>query len=244
MKFRTTTWVLLALTLILTVSMVADDALAQGRRGGGTTTSSANTWVKPPIELSATYGSMWGGNIQFSGGKMRTATGPSWGIALDIPLHPFAALELSYTHQDGALDWDANGSQVVKLSDMSVDYWQIGAIKGMLEGAVRPFFSTSLGATVYNPTESQFTIPPDDPTGDLYYLDSTTMFSFTLGIGVKAYFGEAQRFGLRGSLKTLATMYNTGGGLFIGTGGVSAGITGNAIWQWEAAIGLTVKLGG
>ena len=239
MKFRTTTWALLALTLILTVSMVTDDALAQGRRGGGTTTSSSSTWQKPPIELSATYGTMWGGNIQMLNGKLRTATGPSVGIALDIPLHPFAALELSYTRQEGAMDWDGNGSQVEKLSDMSVNYWQIGAIKGMLDGAVRPFFTTSLGATYYSPTESQVTID-----GTTYQISTSTKFSFSLGAGVKAYFGEAQRFGLRGSFKTFSTLYNTGGGVWFGGGGASLGVTGSAIWQWEAAIGLTVKLGG
>ena len=239
MKFRTTTWALLALTLILTVSLVTGDALAQGRRGGGTTTSSASTWQKPPIELSATYGSMWGGNIQMLNGKLRTATGPSVGIALDIPLHPYAALELSYTRQDGAMDWDPNGGAVETLSDMSVNYWQIGAIKGMLDGAVRPFVSTSLGATYYSPTESQVTID-----GTTYQLSSATKFSFIIGVGAKAYFGEAQRFGLRASFKVLPTLYNTGGGVWFGTGGASLGITGNAIWQWEAAIGLTVKLGG
>ena len=56
--------------------------------------------------------------------------------------------------------------------------------------------------------------------------------------------GEAEKIGLRASFKVLPTLYNTSGGVWFGTGGASLGITGNAIWQWEAAIGLTVKLGG
>ena len=60
---------------------------------------------------------------------------------------------------------------------------------------------------------------------------------------MKAFFGEAERFGLRGSFKVLPTFYGSSGGVWLGGGGASLGITGYGIWQWEAAIGLTVKLG-
>ena len=237
---RAKTLTLLALALFLATSLFAQDALAQGRRGGSSsaTTTSANTWQRPPIEISATYGSMWGGNITILKGKLRTATGPSYGFAIDIPLHPAAALELSYTRQDGGFDHDWLGTKV-RLSDMSVNYWHIGAIKGLVEGKVRPWVSTSIGATHYSMAESEITID-----GETFRVDSSTKLSFIIGAGVKAYFGKAEKIGLRASMKVLPTLYNTGAGIYVGTGGAGLGISGNAIWQWEAAIGLTVKLGG
>jgi len=220
------------LCLLLVVSLGAGDALAQRGGGGG------GGGLAGPIELSATYGSMWGGNISTYNGKLRTATGPSLGIALDFPLHPAMSLEVSYTRQDGGVDYDSRGSKE-RLTDMSVNYWQIGAIRGLIDGKVRPFVTTSLGATYYSPSESSVTID-----GDEYNVSSNTKFSFTIGVGFKTYFGEAEKIGLRASFKTMPTLYNTGGGVWFGAGGASLGVTGNAIWQWEAAAGLTVKFGG
>lgn len=201
-----------------------------GTRGGG-------GGERPPIEFSATYGSMWGGNISTYYGTLRTATGPSYGFALDVPLDQETALELSYTRQEGGLDWDTRGT-TERLTDMSVNYWQIGALRNLADGPVSPFVSTSLGVTYYSP--EQGTVDIEDET---YNLNTMTKFSLVIGVGAKAYFGDAQRFGLRGSFKVLPTFYNTSGGAWFGTGGASIGVTGNAIWQWEAAIGLTVKLG-
>ena len=233
-------WVVTILVVLLVTSVTVTDSLAQ-RQSGTSRSSSAS---KPPIEISATYGSMWGGNISTFNGTLRTATGPSYGFAIDIPLHPAAALELSYTRQDGALDWDTRGSKET-LTNMSVNYWQIGAIRGLIDGKVRPFISTSIGATYYSPADGTVTFDEDgDGNVETYNVGTSTKLSFILGVGVKSYFGQAEKIGIRASFKVLPTLYNTSGGVWFGTSGASLGITGNAIWQWEAAIGLTVKLGG
>jgi len=138
----------IALGLMMLTTLVSGEAFAQrrgGSSGGGNFSGS-----KPPIEFSATYGSMWGGNIELIGGTLRTATGASIGLALDIPVHPAMAVEISYTHQDGGLDYDSRGTKT-RLTDMSIDYWQIGATRGLLDGKVRPFVLTSLGLTYYSP---------------------------------------------------------------------------------------------
>ncbi len=225
-------YALLTLSLLLVVTLSADDVLAQGRRSGG-----GGGGTRPPIEISATYGSMWGGNVSLYSGKIRTATGPSINVSLEVPIQPGMAVQASWTGQDGALDWDSVGGKT-KLTDMSVNYWQIGAVRSLAQGKVIPFISTSLGATYYSPTESTVTIEDEE-----YRLESMTKFSFVLGLGAKTFFGENERFGLRATFKVLPTLYNTGGGVWFGTGGASLGVTGNAIWQWEGAVGVTVKLG-
>ena len=115
----------------------------------------------------------------------------------------------------------------------------VAFVRGLTEGKIRPFVTTSLGATYYSPSASSVLFE-----GETINMESATKFSFTIGLGFKAYFGKAEKIGIRASIKTLPTLYNAGGGVWFGTGGASVGVTGNAIWQWEAAAGLTVKFGG
>ncbi len=60
---------------------------------------------------------------------------------------------------------------------------------------------------------------------------------------MKAYFGKAERIGIRATFKVMPTMYNTWGGMYFGGGGAGLTVSGNAIWQWEAAGGVTIKFG-
>lgn len=234
-------WLAMFAVVAILLTTASGDALAQ-RRGGASTP--APTGFKPYAELSATYGSMWGGNIDLSYNtnnvKLRTGTGGSWGFALDYNLSPAQALEISYTRQDGSLDLDYKGTRT--LTDMSVNYWQIGSIRTLAPGKVQPFVLGSLGATYYSPTQSTVQIDEDD-VDSTYYVDATTKFSLTLGLGLKSYFGEAQKIGLRATFKVMPTFYNGSSGVWFGPGGAGLTVGGSAIWQWEAAAGLTVKFG-
>jgi|GEM_PF-1363832 len=235
-------WLAIVALTAMVLTTAAGEALAQ-RRGGAIVPPAG---FIPHAELSATYGSMWGGNIDltyntFNNVKLRTGTGPSYGLALDYYMSPAQAIEISYTRQDGSLDLDYQG--ITTLTDMSVNYWQIGSIRTLAPGRVQPFVLGSLGATYYSPSQDYVQIDEND-SDTTYNVTSTTKFSMTLGLGFKSYFGEAQKVGLRGTFKVCPTFYNTSGGLWFGTGGGGISVGGNAIWQWEAAIGLTVKLGG
>ncbi len=218
---------------------------ASAQRRGGSPQRAAAPQHDEKIDISVMYGHMWGGNIEtWNGNRFRLGTAPSWQIALDIPMGPATWVELSYDHQDGKLDWDERGQPIRTLSDMSVNYWQIGMVRGVPRGNVVPYGTFALGVTYYNPSESSFTIPEDSNNpADTYYLDSATKFSMSLGVGVKAFFGEAQRIGVRASFRTMPTFYNTGAGLWFGSGGAGVSVSGYAIWQWEVAAGLTIKMG-
>jgi len=225
MRMRT----LLTISALAALTIVqAGDALAQSRSGN------------PAPELSATYGTMWGGNIGLGSGKLRTGTGGSLGFALDVPVRPDTYLELGYTRQDGSLDWDPRLGGKVTITDMSVNVWQLGSLRtfGHPGGPLVPFAQGALGLTYFSPSASSVTIDGTD-----YPIDGMTKFSISFGLGFKAYFGRAQRVGLRGSFKVISTLYDAGGGVFFGPGGVELGVSGSGIWQYEAAGGLTVKFG-
>jgi hypothetical protein len=238
-------WKGLALFTLATVVLAAMStaAEAQPRRSGAA--RSVPGGFEPHFELSATYGSMWGGNINLSYGydyrKLRTGTGGSLGFALDYQVHPLQAVELSYTRQDGSLDLDYRGIRT--LTPMSVNFWHIGSLRYLAPGKVKPFVLGSLGLTYFSPANATIQLDEDDPS-TVISTQTATKFSLCLGLGLKAYFGEAERFGIRASLKVLPTLYNTGAGLWFGSGGAGVSFGGNAIWQWEAAAGLTVKFGG
>jgi len=196
---------------------------------------------RPPVEFSATYGSMWGGDVGLSYGKLRTGTGGSIGLALDVPMASGTWVEASYNRQDGSLDWDRSGQSIRTLSDMSVNIWHLGTIRsfGRPDSPVIPYVQGSVGATFFSPTQSELVID-----GESYHIDDTTKFSIAFGAGFKAYFGAAQKVGLRASFKFISSLFDSGGGMFFGPGGVQLGVSGSGIWQYEAAGGLTVRFGG
>ena len=239
-------WIAMFGMMALLLTAVADDALAQ-RRGGGGQPKQLPPGFTPYLEASATYGSMWGGNIDLNyysinSRTIRTGTGPSYAFALAYNLHPMQAVEFSYTRQEGSLDMDYKGLRT--LTDMSVNFWHIGSIRYLAPpGKVRPFVLASLGATYFSPEEGSFLLDEEDPD-TLVFTQTSTKFSFNFGLGVKSYFGKAEKVGIRATFKVLPTFYNTWGGMYFGSGGAGLTVSGNAIWQWEAAIGLTVKLGG
>jgi hypothetical protein len=196
------------------------------------------------IDLTAMYGHMWGGNISSGVGRFRLGTAPSMFFALNYPLGKAFWVELSYGRQNGELNLDQSLQGTTKLSDMSINYWQIGSVRGLPvgEGNIIPYVAGTLGITYYSPEQDRFTVP-GEPSGQEYALDSATKFSLTIGVGVKAFFGEAERFGIRASFKTMPTFYNTGAGLWFGSGGAGLTVGGSAIWQWEVAGGVTIRLG-
>ena len=237
-------WIAMFGLMAILLTTVADDALAQ-RRGGGGQPKQLPPGFTPYLEASATYGSMWGGNIDLNYGinsrTIRTGTGPSYALALTYNLHPMQAVEFSYTRQEGSLDLDYKGLST--LTDMSVNFWHLGSIRYLTPpGKVRPFVLLSLGATYFSPEKDSFLLDEGDPD-TLVFTQSSTKFSFNFGLGVKSYFGKAEKVGIRATFKVLPTFYNTWGGMYFGSGGAGLTISGNAIWQWEAAIGLTVKFG-
>ncbi len=213
----------------LIVFATAGDASAQ-RRGRRAVSSSPSSTYRDGVDISASYGWMWGGNIDAvynaRSGKFRWASAPSWFFAVEIPMRPGMQLQLQYTLQDTQLDWDPNGGVKEKYADMTVNYWQIGATAGLPRGRIMPYTMLTVGATYWSFSNDR-----------ILDIKNQTKFSFTAGVGAKTYFGQNQKVGLRVQFRVLPTFYNTFA--TIGTGGV--GISGNAIWQWEIGGGLSVK---
>jgi opacity protein-like surface antigen len=239
---RLTSLTLILALVALALTGLADDAAAQRRGGRGTSSPMPTTMseYKPGIDVSATYGWMWGGSLSayniptpnngLQSGYFRWASNPSYMFAIEVPARPGVELQLQYTLQPSQLNWDPNTGPTVKVADMSVNYWQIGATAGLPRGRIMPFTMITVGATYWSFSNFAETD---------YEVENQTKFSFTAGVGVKTFFGENQKVGIRLQFRVLPTFYDTFA--TIGTGGI--GVSGSAVWQWDVGGGIAFKFG-
>lgn len=159
-----------------------------------------------------------------------------WGIAVDINLHPAAQLELMYDRQE--TDWTfKRGGITNTLGPTTVEYWQIGAVKGIQQGKVKPFGSITLGATRYG-LAGEYTDPIDGSTFRVD--DSAWKFSVIFGLGAKIYASE--RIGVRAQARLPFTFFNTGLGVGCGFGGCGATVGGTGLAQFDLSAGLFVMI--
>ncbi len=198
--------------IILTLAYLLTPSLASAQRG----------------ELTAFGGWQFGGQLGVREGKLRLQANENFGGMLNLDLRPGIQLELSYTRQASLLELEEPPLGTRReLFDMTVEYFQIGALyqyEGRSE-RVMPFGVFTLGWTAFNP--DQETISSED------------LFSMSIGGGAKLLLGE--RFGLRVQGRLLFPIQWAGGGLFCGSGGCNAGVSGGtSIVQADVTGGLFV----
>lgn len=151
-----------------------------------------------------------------------------YGVSINVPAKYGAELELFYSRQDSRLTFDGGpfGSDET-LFDMSVEYFQIGVLRGVPKGNVLPYGVFTLGATNFNPKKEG--------------LESEWRFSFTFGLGAKAYLSEKIGLRLQGTL--LMPVQWAGGSVYFGTGGSGVGVSaGTSLIQIDVRGGLIILL--
>lgn len=179
------------------------------------------------IELTGMYGYQFGGGLDSYDGKLTIQDSDNMMFSIDVPIRYGMMVELSYTRQSTSLKLKERGTNITsKLTDLALEYYQIGAIKGLPQGKVVPFGQFSLGATRFHPTGSKYS--------------DTWTFSVTLGLGAKIHIND--RFGLRLQANMLIPMRFSGVGFWFGTGGASAGMTADGFLQGNVMGGLFIKI--
>ena len=143
-----------------------------------------------------------------------------FGIAADIYAVPAMQFRLLYRRQETQLTFKQAGTGIVEdITDMTVEFWHLGVVKGIRKGNVRPFTAFTLGGTNFK-----------------YESQSDWKFSMILGLGAKVYVHPKIGILVAGN----AAVSFTDAFLGIGTGGVSVGGTG--IWQFDVTGGLILTL--
>ena len=147
------------------------------------------------------------------------------------------AIELSYTRQDGSLDLDYKGIRT--LTDMSVNFWQIGSIRYLTPpGKMQPFVLASLGATYFSPSDATFLMDRERSRLQSSNTRTATKFSLNLVWVSRPISGKRKRSACGPPSRSCPPCTIPGAASMFGTGGGGVTVAGNAIWQWEAAGGI------
>jgi hypothetical protein len=189
-------------------------------------------------ELSAAWGWGWGGSADSQQGRFSLDPAMDISGVISVPVGPLNWGEFHYTWQDAGMSRSGAGYHQ-HVTDVQVHKFQLAGLRALKPGNVQPFLLGGIGATWFNPTESAV-----DIDGTTYFLDSSWMLSFMIGAGAKIWLGQEEKVGLRLQIRTMPSLYNSSGGIWVGTGGGGVSVSGNAIWQWDVTAGLSIKLGG
>jgi hypothetical protein len=192
---------------------------------------------RPAIELSFYADYVWTSSLSasipdgsggFRPGNLDIKDNPAFGIALDIEVRPGTQVELFYQRQDSETEFRPStiGAPTETGFDLATSYYHIGALQGYRRGQWMPFTGLTLGATSFDPQGASE--------------GTEWKFSFGFHAGAKVYLTD--RIGLRMHGRAFSSLLDSSAGLWFGTGGVSVGVGGSALWQWDLGGGIVILL--
>ncbi len=186
------------------------------------------------IEINAYGGYMPGSKTaySYSGYRLRIDGGANFGVALSKVLPMGLAVELGYSHFQSTLKQDGGIVNEVNPQDITVEYYQLGALKPLMEGdTFIPYGLFSLGASRFAPKEA---------------LQDYWRFAINAGLGMKYFLSD--KVGIRIQARLLMPLYFQGAGFgcSIGTGGSGCGTgigMGSEILQADFTGGIVLRVG-
>jgi hypothetical protein len=178
------------------------------------------------VELSPLIGYETGAYIHYNGGDLHLIGGMNYGGSMDIGMGGGRYVELSYTRMNGSLDNETN-LNTVKLFDINVDYYSIGALQELRPDAkATPYGMFTLGWVNYRPAED-------------YSNENKMHISFAGGLKVNA----SEKIAIRLQARLLLPIYYSGTYLYAGTGGAGYGVSGGIYGvQGDFTAQLVIKL--
>ncbi len=190
------------------------------------------------FEITPYYGYQLNGKVVGYYGDLNLRDAAMYGGSLDITVQKGLQLELFYSRSDTRADYIEFRGPTYKLTDVSVNYFQIGVVRhAMKKDNVVLYGVGSLGATLLSPSGQ-----PYDETPETYYFEDYWLFSLTFGGGAKIFLSD--RVGIRLEGRFMVPITWAGGGFMIGTGGSGLYLGGgSAILQAGLSAGLIVALG-
>jgi opacity protein-like surface antigen len=171
------------------------------------------------------------GNQQIAPGiqqnDLRLEDSESYGLAFGVSFGEHWQLEFYFNEAPTTLTVNTPDEGRVDVTDVKVDYWQVGGLYqfGMSESSTRPFFSFSAGVINLRPETAGF--------------GSETEFSWSLGGGAKFWFSD--NIGLRLEGKFQPTYINSDPAWFCGWYGWCYNVgSANYLVEWQLNAGLAI----
>ncbi len=182
------------------------------------------------VELTPTFGYLFGGKVGGSSGEYQIESDISYGGVLSFRVRSGGWVDLTYIRQDSEAYLQEFGNPARdKLFDLGTNYFFIGGRQeAPRQGPAIPFFNFNLGTTNLSPKDTS-------------EYQSIWKFAFMAGVGAKWALGN--RVMLNTQIRAIGTTLWGGTGFWCGFGGCSIGVSGNAMWQGEILAGLVIPLG-
>jgi hypothetical protein len=160
--------------------------------------------------------------------------GFEYGGGLEYMLRPAYGIEFTYLRFDtkAPMTWYDIGVQSAEL-DVATNYLMLGANRYMaINPKIEPYAGLQMGMSIYNIEN-----PSTGNSGN------ATKFTWGLKAGLNIWVSEKIGIKLQGGL--LSAVQAVGGGLYFGTGGAGAGVSGySTFYQFTLGGGIIVNLGG
>jgi hypothetical protein len=187
------------------------------------------------VEITPFGGYQFGGRMNYVEGTLKFEDNANYGIILNVPIERVLSVEVYWSHMDSKVNWDPYKISLnPREFDVSVDYFQVGAMKqaDLGTGIVKGFGVLTLGAVYFN--------IKDPEVSDVW------RFAGTLGGGIKIY--PTNRIGFRLQGRLLMPMYWGSAGFYcgIGSGGGNCGVGVNAtsfLVQGDLTAGVIISIG-
>ena len=192
------------------------------------------------VEVTPFIGYQMGASTNSYYGKLRYKTGESYQLAMNFDVVDVVEIELSYNISQSYLQIDnysyypGNAPGYGDKIDANYHFYQIGVLKGMRMGNIKPYGLMTLGA-------AHMTFSDKSQISDGYSTSDVWRFAFNLGLGAKLYLSD--RLGIRVQGKLNLPISGVGFGVGCGGGGCGTGVSTTSYFvQGEVQAGLIVVL--
>jgi opacity protein-like surface antigen len=192
------------------------------------------------IEITPLIGYQMGASTSSYYGKLRYRASESYQLAMNIDLVDKVEIELSYNYSKSYLEVNnydyylGNSPGYGDKIDANYHFYQIGVIKGVRMGRIKPYGLFTLGA-------AQMSFTDKSQISDGHSTNDVWRFAFNLGLGAKVFLTD--RIGLRFQGKLNLPISGVGFGVGCGGGGCSSGVSTTSYFvQGEVQAGLIIVL--
>ena len=194
--------------------------------------------VAQKLEITPFYGYQLNGKVIGYEGDLNVRDAGSYGAMIDVTVRPGMQVELYFSRSDTRGDFVAFRGPTYKLTDLSVNYFQLGFLRTVKKiDNISLYGIGSLGATLFAPSGESY-----NETPRTYYFEDWWLFSITAGGGAKIMFSKS--IGLRLEGRVMMPITWAGGGFMVGTGGSGFYLGGgSAILQASISAGIIIALG-
>jgi len=179
------------------------------------------------VELTGFYGYMVNTDLKTYYGNFSMDDAANYGGILSVEVSPDVFAEFLYNRTDTDFRYTFDNS--TEPMDVSTEYYQLGGLRSMGSGKVKPFAAVSLGAARFYLKESY----------GQFSEDALWAFATTVGLGAKVFLND--KLGIRVQARMDLPMRAEG--FYIGTGG-TGGTFVVPVWQFDFTGGLFLRLGG